>query len=186
MSDPRIKSKNARLGDAPLDQESGGVPSLSLEHAAIHDGKGFWMWLEDTDFDIAVPIIFDILTPAAPHFHLKSIDVYHSATSAVLDILEAPTIGSAGSAAVPIINLNRNSDDVSGATVVSDSDTISAGTELLKATLLTGSPVAPIVDVTTDREINLKASAHTIVRLTSAQDNQLGRVALFFYMDRDE
>ena len=185
MSDPRLAGSNGLIGDGFLDPESGGIPSISIEHAAIHDGRGFWMWLEDTDFDIAVPIMFDILTPAAPHVHMKSVRVYHSATTALLEIIEAPTI-TPGTNPVPALNLNRNSDLLSGVSVFDDPAGISGGTELLSATLETGSPVAPIVDVTTDREILLKASARTLVRLTSAQDNQLGRVAIFFYIDRDE
>ena len=186
MSDPRIQGSNGLTGDAFLDAESGAIPVIDLSHAAIHDGKGFSMFLEDTDFDIAVPIYFDILTPAAPHIHLKSIGVYHSATSAVLEVLEAPTI-TPGTNAIPIINLNRNKAAVvSGVSAFDDPSGISDGTVLLSATLETGSPVAPIVDLTTEREIILKASARTLVSLTSAQDNQLGRVSLFFYIDRDE
>jgi len=185
MSDPRIEGTNRKTGDAPLDEESAAVRVLSLEHAAIHDGKGFWLWQEDADFDIAGPILFDILTPAAPHIHLKTVEVYHSATSALLEIIEAPTI-TPGTTPVPIYNLNRNSSEVSGVSVFSDPSGISLGTTLLSATLLAGSPVAPIVDKTTDREINLLASARTLISLTSAQDNQLGRVGIFFYIDRDE
>ena len=185
MPDPRLSGGNRKLGDAPLDEESAGVPSISIEHAAIHDGKGFWLWQEDADFDIAGPLLFDILAPAAPHIHLKTVEVYHSATSALLEIIEAPTI-TPGTTPVPIYNLDRQSSALSGVSVFSDPSGISDGTVLLSATLLTGSPVAPIVDKTTEREIILKASARTLIRLTSAQDNQLGRVGLFFYIDRDE
>ena len=184
MADPRLSGGNRKLGDAPLDEESAGVPSLTIEHAAIHDGKGFWLWQEDVDFDAAVPILFDILAPATHHAHLKTVEVYHSATSALLEIIEGPTI-TPGTTPVPIYNLNRNSAEESGVSIFSDPSGISAGTVLLSATLLTGGPVAPIVDKTTDREIILKASTRTLVRLTSAQDNQLGRVGLFFYMDRE-
>jgi hypothetical protein len=185
MADPRLLGNNGKFPDGHLDAESGGMPAISLEHAAIHDGFGFWLWQEDTDFDIAGPLLFNIITPAIPHVHLKTVEVYHSATSALLEIIEAPTITD-GSAAVPIYNLNRNSDEASGVTVYSDPSGISGGTTLLSATLLTGSPVVPVVDKTTDREIVLKANARTLVRLTSGQDNQLGRVGLFFYIDREQ
>lgn len=185
MPDPRLAGTNRKLPDAPLDEESAAVPILTLEHAAIHDGKGFWLWQEDLDFDIAGPLLFDILTPATPHIHLKTVEVYHSATSALLEIIEAPTI-TPGTTPVPIYNLDRNSAEASGVAVFSDPSGISGGTTLLSATLLPGSPVAPIVDKTTDREMVLKLNARTLVRLTSAQDNQLGRVGIFFYIDREE
>jgi hypothetical protein len=187
MSDPRIAGGNRKFPDGFLDPESGGMPSPSLEHAAIHDGFGFWLQQEvaSPDFDIAAPILFDILTPAAPHIHLKTIEVYHTATSALLEIIEAPDI-TPGTTPVPIINLNRQSSQASGVSVFSDPSGISGGTLLLSATLLNASPVAPVVDKETDREIILKENARTLVRLTSAQDNQLGRVGLFFYIDRHE
>lgn len=184
MTDTRIEGTNRRFGDGLLDPESGGMPAITIEHAAIHDGLGFWMWQEDTDFDVATPILFDILTPSVTHVHLKTVEVYHSATSALLEIIEAPTI-TPGTTPVDIYNLNRNSDEVSGMSVFSDPSGISGGTTLFSATLVTGSPVVPVVDKDTDREIMLKANARTLVRLTSGQDNQLGRVGLFFYIGRD-
>lgn len=185
MSDPRLAGSGMKTGDAFLDAESGSPIAISMEHARIHEGRGFWMFLEDTDFDTAGPILFDILTPAAPHVHLKSISVYHSATSALLEVIEAPTI-TPGTNAIPIRNLNRNSALVSGVSAFDDPSGISDGTVIVSSTLETGSPNAPLVDVATDREIILLAEARTLVRLTSAQDNQLGRVGLFFYIDRDE
>ena len=184
MTDTRLEGSNRRMGDGLLDSESGGMPSITIEHAAIHDGRGFWLWQEDTDFDVAGPILFDILTPALPHFHLKTVEVYHSATSALLEIIEAPAI-TPGTTPVPIYNLNRNSSKLSGASIFSDPSGISGGTTLFSATLLTGSPVVPVVDKDTDREIVFKISARTLVRLTSGQDNQLGRVGLFFYVGID-
>lgn len=107
MADPSlvaVQGSGRRTGDAPLDPRYGVIPTISREHAKIHEGDMWEVFGQKDDVGIDETINFHFAT-GDDEVHLKSLDYWANASKAFGEIIEAPSAITPGT---PLTPMNRN------------------------------------------------------------------------------
>lgn len=147
-----------------VDPYTGAVIGIDLEHARIHEGRGFAVSLTAS---VANAANFDLLlkNPAASHPHLRLYKITAQDAPGTVRLYENPTTTLDG-AAEPALNLNRNSANVADLAVFSSPTVSAAGTQL-EADFIAGEKKTggSMVDVT--QEWILKPSEDYLLRYTN-------------------
>jgi len=167
-----------------LDHKTGFLVLIDAVHHLIHKGNAYCLsQLKAVDaFDIASPMTYHIVVGTTP-IHLTMLA--DATSAATLELFEdngnALHFDISGGSAVTPVNRNRNSANVSLATIKTGVTVTKATTDVLKYTRMINYTSGELEGSFQRLEWILAPSTEYLVKFTSIADNNEGSLAIEFY-----
>lgn len=151
-----------------IERFTGGIKSISTDHAYIHNGQAFSFSAATTSIAAGGVYDFNITTPATGYVHWRPTTFGTSANITILELFEGATRSATGGTITPV-NRNRNNATASAVTVNYAVTTTATGTLLRSVTAGAGGVTARAGGSASgeSEEFVLKPGTNYLLRLTN-------------------
>ena len=172
--DPNTREFYPLAGDGV----SGGVVTVDVAHAHIHEGEHYEANDYDDDVDIATPKWWLVYAAASGYSHL--LPFAYATANGLFEIFEGVEVSASGNQITPFNN-NRNSSNTPNTEVYADPTITASGVRLTVAIIGTDKGPAKAGGVSRESEIVLKSDTLYGFKFTAGSDNTGVTIGLAWY-----